>query len=62
MKGKLKVDNTKNEFNNTKTPKKIHRKIRKTLLIIIDIISIIISYYLTQIFLTSTFWNFNSGF
>lgn len=61
MKGKLKVDNTKNEFNNTKTPKKIHRKIRKTLLIIIDIISIIISYYLTQIFLTSTFWNFNSS-
>ena len=55
------MDNTKNESNNTKTPKKIHRKIRKTLLIIIDIISIIISYYLTQIFLTSTFWNFNSS-
>ena len=53
------MNNTSEEQKNIKVEKKIHRKIRKVILRIIDVLAIMLAYYLTQIFLTNTFWNYN---
>ena len=51
------MDN-KNE-KDIKVEKKSYRKLRKILLALIDILAIAVSYYLTQVFLNNTFWNFD---
>lgn len=53
------MDN-KNE-KDIKIAKKSYRKLRKIMLAIIDIIAIAVSYYLTQVFLHNTFWNFDTA-
>lgn len=53
------MDN-KNE-KDIKIQKKSYRKLRKIMLAIIDIIAIAVSYYLTQVFLHNTFWNFDTA-
>lgn len=53
------MDN-KNE-KDIKIVKKSYRKLRKIMLAIIDIIAIAVSYYLTQVFLHNTFWNFDTA-
>lgn len=53
------MNNTKKEEIDTNIEKRSHRKLRKLLLAFMDILAIIIAYYLTQVFLNNTFWNFN---
>lgn len=55
------MDNTNNESKKIDMERKSYRKLRKVGLVIIDIFAIIVSYYLTQVFLTNSLWNFNSN-
>mgnify|MGYP000513829636 CR=1 FL=1 len=51
--------NEKDIKKDIKVEKKSYRKLRKILLALIDILAIAVSYYLTQVFLNNTFWNFD---